>query len=676
MKSGLFIRVIGCAICCVLAIFLFSACDMLSESNGTCEHKYTDWSVSEAATCTAIGHEIRICKKCEWTEHQFTALSEHQWSASYSAEISSTQEKVCFYTCAICQLVKLEVGDNVMDTDLDGLSDLDETNKYRTDPLKYDTDEDGLSDGKEIAYGFDPNRAQSVFELNMKVDRYEDTVVPAVEVVMGGEQLDTLTIDQSDFFAEDMIGYMGKAYKYAVEGQFDTATISFSFDENTLSATADPVIYAFNESKAEMIPLETTVENNVASAQVDSFSTYILVDRKQYEDEFVWIDVWNTEVVYSNIEVVFVVDDSGSMDWNDPYNERLNVAVSLIDKLPQGSRIGVVSFENDTNIYTSTLVTDRSVAQNYLTSNYFHSSGSTYMYGAIRDSFSLFTAQDSDTMRVMIVLSDGDAHDTSLHNTIISQANAKDVRLYTIGLGSESSGYFTSYLKPLAHATNAAFYLSEDADQLAVIYDDIGVKIDLTTDTDNDGLSDYYETNMMLFNGQTYTSDKNIADTDGDGLLDGEEIKTVVLYSADGAKMTIVGRVYSNPSVKDAVDDVLINVRSNMINAGYGGNIALYRLGETVGVDIAEYEDLVDILKTEVNGGLAILWIDQIQSVGISGSYAESEVIVIQFDSNQRAQSEGPAWGEQRGYITEIVRDCAIMSKDEALVNEAKKGLQ
>jgi hypothetical protein len=41
------------------------------------------------------------------------------------------------------------------DTDNDGLSDMDEL-KYKTDPLLYDTDSDLLSDGEEVALGFDP----------------------------------------------------------------------------------------------------------------------------------------------------------------------------------------------------------------------------------------------------------------------------------------------------------------------------------------------------------------------------------------------------------------------------------------------------------------------------------------------------------------------------------------
>ena len=53
---------------------------------------------------------------------------------------------------------ELEAGTRIdlEDTDEDGLSDGDEVNIWKTDPLVSDTDGDGLKDGKEVADGIDP----------------------------------------------------------------------------------------------------------------------------------------------------------------------------------------------------------------------------------------------------------------------------------------------------------------------------------------------------------------------------------------------------------------------------------------------------------------------------------------------------------------------------------------
>lgn len=48
-----------------------------------------------------------------------------------------------------------------VDTDGDGLSDYDELNKYNTDPLKADSDGDTLNDGDELAIGLDPNNPET-----------------------------------------------------------------------------------------------------------------------------------------------------------------------------------------------------------------------------------------------------------------------------------------------------------------------------------------------------------------------------------------------------------------------------------------------------------------------------------------------------------------------------------
>jgi hypothetical protein len=177
------------------------------------------------------------------------------------------------------------------------------------------------------------------------------------------------------------------------------------------------------------------------------------------------------------------------------------------------------------------------------------------MYSAMNTAINTFTSTDSDTMKLMVVLSDGQADDTTYHSSVINSAISAGINIYCVGLGSSSSSYFTSYMQPLAEETGGAFYLSSNASELSGIYDNIGEKIDLQTDTDGDRLCDYYEDNMVVFNGIKYALDKANPDTDGDGIPDGEEIRTVVIYSVDGTQMTIVGKVYSDPTKVDSDDD-------------------------------------------------------------------------------------------------------------------------
>ena len=456
------------------------------------------------------------------------------------------------------------------DTDQDGLKDGEEVNTYLTDPLNVDTDGDGVFDGTEVRLGTNPLIAEDSF--NVKAEASNGGKVKAsVNTVLSGEQVESLhikAINNTTLFPEEMPGYIGEAYDFSVDGAFDEATISFEFDKELCNDESfDPVIYYFDEEEQELEPLATTVTGNKASAVVEHFSTYILVNRKVFEESFEWVDVWSSVENYNGVELVLVIDDSGSMDWNDSSNERLVVAKNLIDKLPENSKIGVVKFESGVSVLTPSLITEKDSAKAYLTTSYFWSSGGTSMYRGIQSGLSLFSPNEDTAFKIAVVLSDGATGDTSMHSSIVKAAKEKNVKVYTVGLGSSTS-YFNNYLKPLANSTGGEFYLAANASQLSIIYEDIGNKIDLSVDSDWDGLPDYYEDNLYLFNGTKWWTDKNNPDTDGDRLKDGEEIEIKFFGKTDKGtvritnnnftgfeKIMAMGKMISHPRFDDSDSD-------------------------------------------------------------------------------------------------------------------------
>ncbi len=466
------------------------------------------------------------------------------------------------------------------DSDGDGLTDGEENNQYRTDPLVYDTDGDGVSDGDEVhRYGTDPLTAQSAFQVSESCQAEGDTVEAKVEVSLPGPQADTLSVEpveDTNFFPEDMPGYMGKAYDFTVDGSFDQATISFDFDAASLPQGTEPAIFYFNEEEQTLEELETTVSGNTASAVTNHFSTYILLNRTLYYDSFAWEDVWEDTENYDEVETALVIDDSGSMDWNDGENQRLTVAGELIDRLPDGSRIGVVKFESSTTLLTEEFTTDKAQAKSYLTTDYFRSNGGTRMYDAISDACSLYPDASGNVLRTMVVLSDGDSSDTSRHSEVVAEAQEKGIRIYTVGLGS-STTYFNSYLEPLAQGTGGTFYLAADAGQLADIYADINKRIDLETDTDGDTIPDYYEDHMVSFNGVKVQLDKTKADTDGDGLPDNEEVEVQLVYNEDKTKVYVKGKILSMPILEDTdFDGIPDSQDPNRQNGTFRGDLLGY----------------------------------------------------------------------------------------------------
>ena len=68
-------------------------------------------------------------------------------------------------------------------------------------------------------------------------------------------------------------------------------------------------------------------------------------------------------------------------------------------------------------------------------------------------------------------------------------------------------------------------------------------------------MPDDYENNIVLYNGKTISTDDQLADTDGDGLLDGEKVRLEIKYSIDGDSATVVGKLISDPSSADTDGD-------------------------------------------------------------------------------------------------------------------------
>ncbi len=100
-----------------------------------------------------------------------------------------------------------------------------------------------------------------------------------------------------------------------------------------------------------------------------------------------------------------------------------------------------------------------------------------------------------------------------------------------------------------AEVTSFGTYILVDASKIVddSVPDDSST--DKTTDTDGDGLPDYYEQQGLTINGITYKTDYQMADTDGDGLLDGEEVEIV------DEKFVIITNPLKTDSDNDGIDD-------------------------------------------------------------------------------------------------------------------------
>lgn len=455
------------------------------------------------------------------------------------------------------------------DTDFDGLTDGEEV-RLGTDPLCADTDGDGVPDGVEVRIGTDPLTPDGEFQTQQNSGEVSQLtpVAASASVSTDAAGAGTLTISPVSILdnlllSQSIAGYLGNAYSFETKGAFKHATITFTYDTalGTIGDDFQPRIYYYNEETQLLEELENqTVTDGAVTVEVEHFSTYILLNKVDFDT------AWSKEIKppeagsesqYTGIDVVFVMDSSGSMDWNDSNKIRKIAAKAFVDKLGENDRGAVVSFTSSAYVYQN-LTDDHNAL--YTAIDRVGDSGGTSLSAGISKAISLLTGTDytrTDAYKYVIFLTDGDG---SYSTTYTTQAKDSSIVIYTIGLGSE---VVESLLREIAEGTGGKYFFASTADDLPDIYTEISVEtVDYTTDSNNDGISDYYtkllnDGDLLLGTGSydligvTDEKGTDCDDWDGDGLKNGEEITVYTVGNRVYVKME------SHPLIVDTDGDGL-----------------------------------------------------------------------------------------------------------------------
>lgn len=459
------------------------------------------------------------------------------------------------------------------DSDMDNLSDYDEIFVYFTDPNNEDTDDDGLSDDLELAYSMDPKDSDTLGDGVMDGNREftvltysedysdSDTVKPSVSIGLEGNQIDSLEIKKvvdNYFLTETIPGYIGDAYDFSVEGDFESATISFEIPEELFNDPEFvPAIYYFNESTQCLEELENqSVSGNKVSAQTTHFSKYLVLAKNKYEKTLFSFEILaptDEEMQNTKFDLALVLDESGSVSSSD-YRNMKNIAKAFIQKLGQEDRVAVFTFSDYVSRDCSFV--DITTAANVVAS-LGQDNGMTAIYDAINMANNEFvSASSSDATKIMIVLTDGlDNSSYCSSSGVINTAVNNKIIIYTIGVGSVDA----SVLTQIASSTGGAYYPASNYDQLSAIFDRLETDKDLYKDSDDDGISDYHEKKiaageLRLGSGITMEGFESlnymVADSDGDKIPDGEEF-LIANQKIEGEEVYYC-KMYSNPCMKDS----------------------------------------------------------------------------------------------------------------------------
>ena len=376
--------------------------------------------------------------------------------------------------------------------------------------------------------------------------------------------------------------------------------------------------------------------NCTVTAPVTHFSKYILIDKTQFDKVFEVEIKGPTEIENLNkpLDVVLVIDSSGSMDWNDPQNIRLDVAKDFVDKLSDKDKVGIVDF--DSYAYSvCKLTANKDEAKTAIES--IDSWGGTSLTAGIKKAFEQFgistlstfsleatqsiekqsTLEENQTnglsnlgiqrqkfatqeeleispisnkisepreaLKYIIMLTDGEG---DYNSNLTAQAIQNNIIIYTIGLGSSID---EALLASIATQTGGKYYNAAVADDLIKEFDRITQDVvNVTKDSDGDGLSDYHEERLRWFNGITIQTDPNNPDTDGDGVLDGEEVSVVV----DDKNNVHHYTMHSNPMLADTDGDGLLDAKSSLSNIQYSISLSKDNDGDFIS-DANDPEPLV-----------------------------------------------------------------------------------
>ncbi len=184
----------------------------------------------------------------------------------------------------------------------------------------------------------------------------------------------------------------------------------------------------------------------------------------------------------SNIDVLLVMDSSGSMKKTDPHNIRMSAARLFITLLGDMDRAGIVDFSEKSNLLISLtpLYLDIYLEDLFKVIDRISSKGRyTNLYDAVKVAYEVFPSDKAAQLAtpIVILMSDGqmDTGDRekdkqlieTMKRELLPGVGESGIRVFTIAFTEQSD---KSLLKEIANRTTGQFYLALDERDLHGIF--------------------------------------------------------------------------------------------------------------------------------------------------------------------------------------------------------------
>ena len=167
------------------------------------------------------------------------------------------------------------------------------------------------------------------------------------------------------------------------------------------------------------------------------------------------------------LDIVFVLDNSGSMISNDPTSIRISEAKNLVKSLHEYDRSSVVKFNSQAELIQS-LTNDNYLVESALNS-LLPNGGGTDMSAGLDVALKEFADHGGNNHKIMVVLTDGNSVNNTRSLELAQESYEKNITIYTIGLGSVNSTVLTQ----IAQKTGGQYFAAPNASKLSDVFTDI-----------------------------------------------------------------------------------------------------------------------------------------------------------------------------------------------------------